>query len=89
MHLEYAEEIFESSLTSTGYLTTPEIANAIRGTTELFNGLYDIPGYAGMMKIKAGAQLGGTVFSPLAQVRNVTGNSFIAMVNGLYGGRES
>jgi len=83
------EEIFESSLTSTGYLTTPEIANAIRGTTELFNGLYDIPGYAGMMKIKAGAQLGGTVFSPLAQVRNVTGNSFIAMVNGLYGGRTS
>ena len=71
------------------FFAKPEIINALRGTEEVFSKLYDIPLYGNMMKLKGIAQVGGTVFSPVAQIRNVTGNAFIALVNGLYGGRTS
>ena len=71
------------------FFAKPEIINALKGTEEIFSKLYDIPMYGNLMKLKAVAQVGGTIFSPVAQIRNVTGNAFIALVNGLYGGRTS
>ncbi len=71
------------------YQAKPEIVNALRGTDAVFSTLYDLPMYANFMKLKGIAQIGGTIFSPVAQVRNVSGNAFIALVNGLYGGSTS
>jgi hypothetical protein len=98
---EFAENVYDSKLlkgakldettqTVVGkYQAAPEIVNALRGTDAVFSGLYDNSLYANFMKLKAVAQVGGTIFSPVAQVRNVTGNAFIALVNGLYGGSTS
>jgi hypothetical protein len=98
---EFAENVYDSKLlkgakldettqTVVGkYQARPEIVNALRGTDAVFSGLYDSSLYANFMKLKAVAQVGGTIFSPVAQVRNVTGNAFIALVNGLYGGSTS
>ena len=74
---------------STTYYAKPEIANAMKNVDAVFKGLMDNPIYGNFMKLKAGAQIGGTIFSPVAQVRNVTGNAFIALVNGLYGNNIS
>jgi hypothetical protein len=74
---------------STTYYAKPEIANAMKNVEAVFKGLMDNPIYGNFMKLKAGAQIGGTIFSPVAQVRNVTGNAFIALVNGLYGNNIS
>jgi len=71
------------------YYAKPEIANAMKNVEAVFKGLMDNPIYGNFMKLKAGAQIGGTIFSPVAQVRNVTGNAFIAVVNGLYGNNIS
>ena len=98
---EFAENVYDVKLfkggkleESTGsivgkYQARPEIVNALRGTDAVFSTLYDLPMYANFMKLKGIAQIGGTIFSPVAQVRNVTGNAFIALVNGLYGGSTS
>jgi len=83
------ENVFSSDLLSKGYYAKPEIANALAGTEAVFKSFYDLPIYGGLMKLKTAAQIGATVFSPIAQVRNVTGNAFIALVNGLYGGNTS
>jgi len=74
---------------SATYYAKPEIANAMQNVEAVFKGLMDNPIYGNFMKLKAGAQIGGTIFSPVAQVRNVTGNAFIALVNGLYGNNIS
>jgi len=86
---EFVDNIFQSDLLKGGYYARPEIVNSLRGVEAVFNGLLDNPIYANIMKLKGVAQIGGTVFSPVAQIRNVTGNAFIALVNGLYGGRTS
>jgi len=86
---EFAENVFDSALMKDKYYAKPEIVNALRGTDAVFSNLFDIPVYGTLMKLKGVAQVGGTIFSPVAQVRNVTGNAFIALVNGLYGGSTS
>jgi hypothetical protein len=86
---EFAENIFDSALMKDKYYAKPEIVNALRGTDAVFSNLFDIPVYGTLMKLKGVAQVGGTIFSPVAQVRNVTGNAFVALVNGLYGGSTS
>jgi hypothetical protein len=98
---EFAENIYDSKLLKGSildesgdviigkYYARPEIVNALRGTDAVFSNLFDLPLYGSLMKLKAVAQVGGTIFSPVAQVRNVTGNAFIALVNGLYGGSTS
>ncbi len=86
---EFAENIYESALMTDNYFARPEIVNALRGTDAVFSNLFDIPIYGTLMKLKGVAQVGGTIFSPVAQVRNVTGNAFVALVNGLYGGSTS
>jgi hypothetical protein len=86
---EFAENVFDSALMKDKYYAKPEIVNALRGTDAVFSNLFDIPVYGTLMKLKGVAQVGGTIFSPVAQVRNVTGNAFVALVNGLYGGSTS
>jgi hypothetical protein len=86
---EFAENVFDSALMKDKYFAKPEIVNALRGTDAVFSNLFDIPVYGTLMKLKGVAQVGGTIFSPVAQVRNVTGNAFVALVNGLYGGSTS
>jgi len=86
---EFAENVFDSALMKDKYFAKPEIVNALRGTDAVFSNLFDIPVYGTLMKLKGVAQIGGTIFSPVAQVRNVTGNAFVALVNGLYGGSTS
>lgn len=86
---EFAENVFDSALMKDKYYAKPEIVNALRGTDAVFSNLFDIPVYGTLMKLKGVAQVGGTIFSPVAQIRNVTGNAFVALVNGLYGGSTS
>ncbi len=62
--------------TSGGLYTTPEIANAVKGTEEYLTKMYDIPLYSALMSVKAAGQIGKTVFSPMTQVRNVSTASF-------------
>ena len=71
------------------YYTRPEIANAIGEQKIAFERLFDIPFYKHLMTLKAGAQIGKTVFSPMTQVRNVTTASFFPLASGLIGGRAS
>ena len=75
--------------TSGGLYTTPEIANAVKGTEEYLTKMYDLPLYSALMSVKAAGQIGKTVFSPMTQVRNVSTASFFALASGLIGGRIS
>ena len=72
-----------------GLYTTPEIANAVKGTEEYLTRMYDIPLYSALMSVKAAGQIGKTVFSPMTQIRNVSTASFFALASGLIGGRVS
>ncbi len=87
-------DLFESKLFSggaggKGLYTTPEIANAVKGTEEYLTRMYDIPLYSALMSVKAAGQIGKTVFSPMTQIRNVSTASFFALASGLIGGRVS
>jgi hypothetical protein len=75
--------------TKGGLFTTPEIANAVKGTEEYLTKMYDIPLYSSLMSVKAAGQIGKTVFSPMTQVRNVSTASFFVLASGLIGGRVS
>jgi len=74
---------------TSGLYTTPEIANAVKGTEEYLTRMYDIPLYSALMSVKAAGQIGKTVFSPMTQIRNVSTASFFALASGLIGGRVS
>ena len=71
------------------YYTTPEIRNALLETKAGFDTLFDVPFYKTLMTLKAGAQIGKTVFSPMTQVRNVSTASFFPLLSGLIGNRAS
>ena len=86
---EFDSKLFTSADDQGGLLTTPEIANAIRGVDQSFASLYDIPLYKALMSVKATGQIGKTVFSPMTQIRNVSTASFFALASGLIGGRVS
>ena len=86
---EFDSKLFTSADDQGGLLTTPEIANAIRGVDQSFASLYDIPLYKALMSVKATGQIGKTVFSPMTQIRNVSTASFFALASGLIGGRAS
>ena len=72
-----------------GLMTTPEIANAIRGVDNQLSTLYSLPLYKALMSVKAAGQIGKTVFSPMTQIRNVSTASFFALASGLIGGKVS
>ena len=91
-------EMFQSPLFNTGktleggtsgLLTTPEIAQAIRGIDNQLSSLYALPLYKALMSVKAAGQIGKTVFSPMTQIRNVSTASFFALASGLIGGKVS
>jgi hypothetical protein len=86
-------ELFDGGITLNGtkggLFTTPEIANAVKGTEEYLSKLYDVPLYSAVMSVKAVGQIGKTVFSPMTQVRNVSTASFFVLASGLIGGRVS
>ena len=86
---EFDSKLFQAGDNQSGLLTTPEIANAIRGVDQSFSSLYDIPLYKALMSVKATGQIGKTVFSPMTQIRNVSTASFFALASGLIGGRAS
>ena len=90
----FESELFQGGLSRAGdapagLYTTPEIANAVKGTEEYLSRMYDIPLYSALMSVKAAGQIGKTVFSPMTQVRNVSTASFFALASGLIGGRVS
>ena len=85
----FKEGISRDGKKSTGLYTTPEIANAIKGTEEYLTRMYDLPLYSALMSVKAAGQIGKTVFSPMTQLRNVSTASFFALASGLIGGRVS
>ena len=72
-----------------GLMTTPEIAQAIRGIDNQLSTLYSLPLYKALMSVKAAGQIGKTVFSPMTQIRNVSTASFFALASGLIGGKVS
>jgi hypothetical protein len=86
---EFDSKLFQAGDNQSGLLTTPEIANAIRGVDQSFSSLYDIPLYKALMSVKATGQIGKTVFSPMTQIRNVSTASFFALASGLIGGKAS
>ena len=90
----FESDLFKGGLSRSGdapagLYTTPEIANAVKGTEEYLSKMYDIPLYSALMSVKAAGQIGKTVFSPMTQVRNVSTASFFALASGLIGGRVS
>ena len=90
----FESDLFKGGLSRSGdapagLYTTPEIANAVKGTEEYLSRMYDIPLYSALMSVKAAGQIGKTVFSPMTQVRNVSTASFFALASGLIGGRVS
>ncbi len=87
--LEFDSKLFNGGLDQRGLLTTPEIAQAIKGVDETFGSLYNVPLYKALMSVKATGQIGKTVFSPMTQIRNVSTASFFALASGLIGGKAS
>ena len=87
--LEFDSKLFNGGLDQKGLLTTPEIAQAIKGVDDTFGSLYNIPLYKALMSVKATGQIGKTVFSPMTQIRNVSTASFFALASGLIGGKTS
>ena len=87
--LEFDSKLFNGGLDQRGLLTTPEIAQAIKGVDETFGSLYSVPLYKALMSVKATGQIGKTVFSPMTQIRNVSTASFFALASGLIGGKAS
>jgi hypothetical protein len=90
----FESDLFKGGLSRSGdapagLYTTPEIANAVKGTEEYLSRMYDLPLYSALMSVKAAGQIGKTVFSPMTQVRNVSTASFFALASGLIGGRVS
>ncbi len=85
----FESKLFNGGAQGKGLYTTPEIANAVKGTEEYLTRMYDIPLYSALMSVKAAGQIGKTVFSPMTQIRNVSTASFFALASGLIGGRVS
>jgi len=83
------DPFFSSNLFKGDYYTRPEIAHALLSTKDGLEGLFSVPFYKHLMTLKAGAQIGKTVFSPMTQIRNVTTASFFPLASGLIGGRAS
>jgi len=83
------DPFFESKLFNGKHYTLPEITNALLETKAGMDRLFDVSFYKHLMTLKAGAQIGKTVFSPMTQIRNVTTASFFPLASGLIGGRSS
>ena len=83
------KEIIKADLLDGTYYAKPEIINAIKNLDVTFPKLMQNDFYRGFMKIKGYAQFGGTVLSPIAQVRNVSGNFGFLFGMNLLGGKTS
>jgi hypothetical protein len=83
------DPFFESKLFNGKHYTLPEVTNALLETKVGMDNLFKVPFYKHLMTLKAGAQIGKTVFSPMTQIRNVTTASFFPLASGLIGGRAS
>ena len=83
------DAMFESGLFKNGYVTLPEISNAVLSTKTQFDNFFDNAFYSNIMQLKAGAQIAKTIFSPMTQIRNVTTASFFPLASGLIGTRSS
>jgi len=81
--------IIKSELLNGQYYAKPEIINAIKDIDVTFPNLLKNDFYKGFMKLKGYAQFGGTVLSPVAQARNVTGNFAPLFGMNLLGGKIS
>ena len=87
--LKPQDPAFLSGLFKNEYYTLPEIRNAVLSTKSQFDNFFDNAWYSNIMKVKAGAQIAKTIFSPMTQIRNVTTASFFPLASGLIGTRSS
>jgi hypothetical protein len=83
------KEMINVDLLDRTYYAKPEIVNAIKNLDVTFPKLMQNDFYKGFMKLKSYAQAGGTVFSPVAQARNVSGNFGFLFGMNLLGGKTS
>ena len=83
------QDIIKADLLDGTYYAKPEIINAIKNLDVTFPKLMENDFYRGFMKLKSYAQAGGTVFSPIAQVRNIEGNFGFLFGMNLLGGKTS
>ena len=83
------KEIIKTDLLDGTYYAKPEIINAIKNLDVIFPKLMQNDFYRSFMKLKSYAQAGGTVFSPIAQARNVSGNFSMLFGMNLLGGKTS
>jgi hypothetical protein len=83
------QDIIKADLLDGTYYAKPEIINAIKNLDVTFPKLMENDFYKGFMKLKSYAQAGGTVFSPIAQVRNIEGNFGFLFGMNLLGGKTS
>ena len=81
------QDIIKADLLDGTYYAKPEIINAVKNLDVTFPKLMENDFYRGFMKLKGYAQAGGTVFSPIAQIRNVEGNFSMLFGMNLLGGK--
>ena len=68
-----------------GYFTTPDIVSGLKGNALISDVLEKFPGYKTFLAAKALTEFSKTVLSYMTHLRNVLGNTFIALYNGHYG----
>jgi hypothetical protein len=68
-----------------GYFTTPDIVSGLKGNALISDVLEKLPGYKIFLGAKALTELSKTGLSYMTHLRNVLGNTSIALWNGHYG----
>ena len=72
-----------------GYFTTPDIVAGLKGNALISDVLEKFPGYKIFLGAKALTEFSKTVLSYMTHLRNIGGNTFIALYNGHYGRNAS
>ena len=87
--LNFSGNAFNLNSVLNGKYTTPDIAQGFKNQTLITDSLVDLPFYKLFLGTKASVEFSKTVLSQMTHMRNIAGNTFIALYNGHYGGNAS
>ena len=87
--LNFSGNSFNLNSALNGKYTTPDIAQGFKNQTLLTDSLVELPFYKLFLGTKASVEFSKTVLSQMTHMRNIAGNTFIALYNGHYGGNAS
>jgi len=87
--MDLSSNAFQLNSILNGKFTTPDIAQGFKNQTLITDSLVELPFYKLFLGTKATVEFSKTVLSQMTHMRNIAGNTFIALYNGHYGGNAS